>query len=317
MKTWKAALIGAATVAGAAAVSCAVTRFLVSAAIDREEPALFHRVTEHAPGLDFNNEFLTAWRGAGDAFAALPHETVTLTAQDGTPLVGHFYPCEGAKRVIVAMHGWRGRWSNFGLFSDFLFRNGCALLCAEQRGQSASGGDCIGFGLTERFDCADWAYWAAQRCGADVPIYLFGVSMGASTVLMATGLELPKNVCGVMADCGFTSPAAEWKHVMENNLHLPYSLHRTLADAMFRARNRMRLDQYSTVDALAVTDIPVFFAHGAADRLVPVWMTYENYTACAAPKRLLIVPGANHGESYYLEQEKYEKELAAFWAEFD
>lgn len=46
-------------------------------------------------------------------------------------------------------------------------------------------------------------------------------------------------------------------------------------------------------------------------------MTYENYTACAAPKRLFIVPGADHGMGYFTDKEGYEKVIREFWAEFD
>lgn len=321
MKAWKAALIGAGAVAGVAAAAgaaaYAVSKTLVGAAVDREAPEIVKRAQSRITGTEFDPEFLAAFSAAGEALGAKPNETVTLEAADGTRLVGHYFPQEGAKRLIVAMHGWRGSWhKDFGLISDFWFKSGCSVLFAEQRGQSASGGDYMGFGLTERYDCAAWAQWAANRSSL-IPIYLCGLSMGATTVLMTASLELPERVHGIMADCGFTSPAEEWKHVMENNLHLPYALHSPFADAMFRARNQMRLDQYSTTDALAVTTKPVFLVHGTADQLVPVWMTYENYMACRAPKRLLIVPGADHGESYWLEREKYEAEATAFWKEFD
>ena len=63
--------------------------------------------------------------------------------------------------------------------------------------------------------------------------------------------------------------------------------------------------------------IPVLFVHGSDDRFVPVTMTYENYRACAAPKELLVVPGAGHGLSYYVEQDRYEEKVKAFWAEYD
>jgi fermentation-respiration switch protein FrsA (DUF1100 family) len=46
-------------------------------------------------------------------------------------------------------------------------------------------------------------------------------------------------------------------------------------------------------------------------------MTYENYKACASPKRLLIVPGANHGMSYHINRTEYEKRNLEFWEEFD
>ena len=45
-----------------------------------------------------------------------------------------------------------------------------------------------------------------KHFGNDVKIILAGISMGASTVLMAAGKPLPKNVIGVLADCGFSSP---------------------------------------------------------------------------------------------------------------
>ena len=56
---------------------------------------------------------------------------------------------------------------------------------------------------------------------------------------------------------------------------------------------------------------------GTDDDFVPVEMTYENYKACAAEKRLLIVPGAGHGMSYVLYKEEYEKAVLEFWKDFD
>ena len=67
------------------------------------------------------------------------------------------------------------------------------------------------------------------------------------------------------------------------------------------------------MSALRKSRIPVLFVHGTEDTVVPVSMTYENYKACAAPKELLIVPGADHGMSYFLDKHRYEAALKAFW----
>ena len=48
---------------------------------------------------------------------------------------------------------------------------------------------------------------------------------------------------------------------------------------------------------------------------MPVEMTLENYEACAAPKKLLIVDGANHGMSYVMERQTYEQAVIEFWKE--
>ena len=52
-----------------------------------------------------------------------------------------------------------------------------------------------------------------QRFGKDKSIFLFGISMGGGTVLMASGQRLPRNVKGIVADCPFNSPKDIIKHV--------------------------------------------------------------------------------------------------------
>ena len=180
-----------------------------------------------------------------------------------------------------------------------------------------SGGDTISFGPIARFDCLDWVRWITAHFGTDLPIYLCGVSMGAATVLMAAGLDLPTNVHGIIADCGFTSPHAIWKHVANNNLHIAFGLRGAIADEMLKQKIQMGSDEYSTVEALQSSTIPVMLIHGTDDHFVPVEMTYENYKACAGPKRLLIVPGADHGMSYFVEKDRYEEEIKRFWRDFD
>ena len=151
-----------------------------------------------------------------------------------------------------------------------------------------------------------------------MPVYLGGVSMGATTVMMASGLDLPKNVRGIVADCGFTSPEAIWKHVMTRNLHLPYGwITRTAARRAYRRRLQMEPGDHSCPEALLNCKVPMLFIHGAEDHFVPVEMTYENYKACRAPKQLLIVPGAEHGMSYLVDPKAYEGALKAFWQEND
>ena len=63
--------------------------------------------------------------------------------------------------------------------------------------------------------------------------------------------------------------------------------------------------------------VPVLFIHGTDDRFVPIEMTYENYKACVSPKRLLVVPGAEHAMSYLIDKESYEKTVKEFWNDFD
>lgn len=140
------------------------------------------------------------------------------------------------------MHGWRSSWrKDFGAMADFFHKNNCSVLYAEQRGQNNSGGDYMGFGVVERYDCLHWINWANSYCGTDLPVYLAGVSMGASTVLMTAGLELPSNVHGIIADCGYTSPDEIWGHVVKDNLHMSYNVIRqSIAQDIFKKKIKLK-----------------------------------------------------------------------------
>lgn len=312
--------IAAAGIAAAAAVSCRLTGKLVKVALDREQPKASAKAENRLSGAAGQAKQLEeVLNAAAERLRNSECETVEILAADGVKLVGHLRRCENEQRLILAMHGWRSSWaSDFGAISDFWHANGCSVLYAEQRGQGESGGEYMGFGLTERYDCLDWVRWANENGFADQPIYLCGISMGAATVLMAAGLELPENVHGIMADCGFTSPHAIWKHVVNNNLHMSYGgLTAAVADDMCKKKIQMGTREYSCTDAMRECKVPVFFVHGTDDRFVPIEMTFENYKACTAPKRLLVVPGAEHGMSYMVDKEGYEKAVRDFWQEFD
>ena len=311
---------GVAAAAGVAAmgvISHMITSYMMKVAMDRDLPNMRHMgaARAHLGGIPNAEALFKTLEQKGEKLKSTPCETVEITAYDGEKLVGHLCRCENAERVIVAMHGWRSSWwRDFGMISGFWQENRCTVLYAEQRGQNNSGGDYMGFGLMERFDCLEWAKWVNERF--DLPIYLAGVSMGATTVLMASGLDLPAGVRGIIADCGFTSPDGIWRHVARNNLHLPYGIRSAAANSICRKMIQMGSNDCSTLQALEKNRVPVLFIHGADDHFVPVEMTYENYKACTAPKRLLVVPGADHGMSYLLESEGYQGMMLDFWHTF-
>ena len=320
-KKRNALIVGAAVgvcLASLAMASYSVTKTLMKVALDREVPKGVEKGRNRLMGSGELAEILPILEDAGKELQSLNLEEITITASDGVSLVGHYYDFPDAKRVIIAMHGWRSSWANdFGIISKFWHDNGCSVLYCEQRGQGKSGGEYMGFGVLEQFDCLEWIKYIDERLGASLPIYLGGVSMGASTILFASGNELPESVKGIVADCGFNSPHGIWKYVTENNLKLPYALYKALANNIYLSKTQIDIKTVSCADALKNCKVPVLFIHGTDDKFVPVTMTYENYKACASKKRLFVVPGADHGMSYLVDKDGYEAEVKAFWAEND
>ena len=138
--------VGFSTAVGAAlAFSYSTTKALVSAALDREAPAIISRKKPHPSPIKSDSDIYTMLKDASQKLEDSSCETVMINSYDNYPLIGHWHSCPDAKRIIIAMHGWRSSWSkDFGAISDFWHSNGCSVLYAEQRGQNNSGGDYMG-----------------------------------------------------------------------------------------------------------------------------------------------------------------------------
>ncbi len=302
-----------------ASASYILANVLVKVALERNGIEKINKIPttkKYILGFDENNGFMKSRKESSLKFSFLEKEHVEIESFDQTKLIGEFYHAPSPKRIIIAMHGWRSSCGeDFGMMADFFHENNCSVLYVQQRGQGDSGGDYMGFGLIERFDCLEWAKYINERFS--LPIYLAGISMGASTVLMASNLEMPKNVKGIIADCGFTSPHAIWKHVANNNMKLSYGLIGKIANDICKKKIQMGTKDFSVSEAMKSNKIPVLFIHGTDDHFVPVSMTFENYKACISPKRLLVVPGAEHAMSYHVDQTEYEKAVLNFWNDFD
>ncbi len=185
------------------AVSFVLTDLIMHIAVDREIPKPLVSALSLIEGQKSGEDPYAMFEEPARELAAAPHETVHLTAHDGTELVGHWFQHPHAERILLAAHGWRSVWNrDFCMVCRFWEANNCSVLYIEQRGQGQSGGDAIGFGMLEHEDLPDWLRWISARCGDKLPVYLAGISMGASTVLMAADQILPGNVRGFIADCG-------------------------------------------------------------------------------------------------------------------
>ena len=148
--------------------------------------------------------------------------------------------------------------------------------------------------------------------GPDVKIILTGISMGASTVLMAASHPLPPNVIGVLADCGYTSAEAIIKAVIRK-MHIPVNLLYPFIKLAAKLYGNFDLESESPIESVKKCTLPVIFFHGEADDFVPCYMSQENFDACISRKAFYTVPGAGHGLSFPANQESYIGQLAEFF----
>lgn len=244
-------------------------------------------------------------------------EEVSVQSDDGFLLSGVLIPHIDPRATILLFHGWHSSWElNFTCILPFLHDLRMQLVLVDQRAQGDSEGRYITYGVRERYDAAAWAAWAAERFGPDHPLFLYGLSMGATTVLMASALDLPRSVRGVIADCGFTSPREIIAHVWRSRTPFPAGFVLWLLDRYTRVFADFSLDGASTIEAVAKTKLPILFLHGTADRFVPSYMTTRAHDACRSEKYLILVEGADHGQSYLMDKKRVEDAVAWFLNEY-
>jgi len=248
---------------------------------------------------------------------SIPWEHVYTTSFDGLKLHGRYYKQEGAERTFVLVPGWRGGWNyEFCLGGPWLYEEGCNLLVIDQRAQGDSEGEIMTMGLCERKDCHSWLKWLEENTDATkVPVYFMGISMGATTVLMAAGDALPSYVKGIIADCGYTTPYDMLFHYGHRVYHIPEVPLMKMFNQYCKKHAGIDLKAYSTLDAMETATVPIFFVHGKEDKFVPMEMTIEAYNAYNGPKRLFLVEDAPHGMSFLFDTEGYIAGAHAFFAE--
>lgn len=255
---------------------------------------------------------LVAWvKGARE----LPHTDVSITSCDGLKLCGKYYEFKAGAPIEILFHGHKGsaeRDLSGGVYR--CLEVGHNALIIDHRAAGHSEGRVITFGIKERHDCIDWINFVIKNIDADAKIIITGISMGAATVLMMSAMDLPKNVVGVLADCGYTSSEDIIKKVMRD-MKLPANLLYPFARLGARLFGGFDPDAFSPIEAMKKCRLPIIFFHGDADSYVPCYMSEQNFEACASEKkRLVIIEGAEHGLCFPAAIKKYESELRDFFA---
>ncbi|MBQ3193109.1 MAG: alpha/beta hydrolase [Oscillospiraceae bacterium] len=244
---------------------------------------------------------------------AAPHEDVSIVSFDGLKLTGKYYEFAPGAPIEIMFHGYRGsaeRDMSGGM--QRCFNLGRSALIVDQRCSGGSEGNVITFGINEHRDCLGWVDFVRERFGPDIKIILTGMSMGAATVLMAGGEELPENVIGILADCGYNSAKDIIVSVIRK-MGLPPALCYPLAKLGAKIYGHFDLEENSPEEAVKRCKVPVIFFHGDTDDYVPCEMSRINYEACASRKKLVLIPGAGHGLCYPVGMETYMKEVRAFF----
>ncbi|MGP4074205.1 alpha/beta hydrolase [Piscibacillus sp. B03] len=237
---------------------------------------------------------------------------------DDLRLQGYYLEAEEpTNKTVVFAHGYLGRARDMGLYGEYYYEDlGYNMLSVDLRGHGQSQGDYIDFGWHSRLDLVDWVNRLVDKQGEDTEIILHGLSMGAATVLMTSGEELPDNVKAVIADSPYTSVYDLFDYQMGRMFKLPSFPLLDSTSVVTKAKANYSLKEASALKQVKKTDLPILYIHGNNDEFVPTRMTQELYDNTNSEKQLKIFDKSSHGEAFAIYREEYIETLEQFLNEY-
>ncbi|RKQ34025.1 alpha/beta hydrolase [Oceanobacillus halophilus] len=241
-----------------------------------------------------------------------------LQSFDDLTLQGYFLEAEQpTNKTVVFAHGYLGRASDMGLFGQYYYENlGYNMFTADMRGHGNSEGEYIGFGWHDRLDLIDWVHRVIEELGEDTEIVLHGVSMGAATVLMASGEELPSNVKAIVADSPYSTVYDLFSYQLDRMFKLPEIPILPTTGLVTDIKTGYNFKEASALKQVQKAEVPILYFHGGSDTFVPTEMTQELVEHTNSETELMIVEKASHGESIVLEKKSYIEKLTSFLEKF-
>ncbi|MBS5116019.1 MAG: alpha/beta hydrolase [Erysipelotrichaceae bacterium] len=257
------------------------------------------------------NEFNEAHLGW---YQTVEKETLEMISFDGLILKAKYIKAkEPTNKTLIAIHGYHSNGEReYMTYVKFYYDLGYNILLPDDRAHGESEGKYIGFGWLDRIDCIGWINYILSFKNASTQIVLHGISMGAATVLMASGEHLPSQVKAIIADCGYTSAWDEFAHQLKYYKKLPVFPILHVSNLISKLIAKYDFKEASALKQVEKSVTPTLFIHGKKDEFVPTRMVNELYEACQADKELLLIDEAGHALSHVYEEELYHQKVKNF-----
>lgn len=209
-----------------------------------------------------------------------------------------------SNKWVIAVHGYTSEGINMSTYAKHYYDNGYNILIPDLRAHGLSEGNYIGMGWDDRLDIISWINYILNE-NPNAEIILHGVSMGASTVLMTSGEEIPSNVKAIVADCGYTSVWDEFAYQLDDLFSLPEFPILNVSSMVAKIRAGYFLGEASSLKQVKNSKTPILYIHGDKDDFVPYYMMEELYNATSSEKEMLTIKGAEHAKASEVDPETY------------
>ena len=235
----------------------------------------------------------------------IQQKQVEVKANDNITLRGTEYlKQEETNKWAIILHGYRSNPSSVLTIGEHFSEKGYNVLIPSMRACADSEGEYVGMGWLDKEDLKCWINLIIEE-NKNAEIILHGSSMGAATVLMASGDELPSNVKNIIADSGYTSVWDIFASEAKARFNLPEFPVLNMFQIVANRKAKYDIKEASSLKQVKKSKTPILFIHGDKDDFVPEYMCEKLYDATNCKKEKLIIHGAGHTDGKYREPEKY------------
>ena len=260
--------------------------------------------------LGFSNNKAIVRKSNAGWLASIIHQHVTVTSDDGLLLHGTYIPSDKASNEwIVLVHGYDNDSTQMLSLAKTYHAHGYQVVLPDLRAHGQSEGEVITFGAKESDDLCSWMDMILQM-DPKAKIVLHGISMGASTCLLASSKVMQTALKGVISDCGYTSYQDVLKHLTHKIYHIPGSFFVPGVSFWIKKIGHFTYPECDCLQAISMKAVPTLFFHGANDTFIPTPMVNRLANALQSSSIVEIVENAGHAQCMY--ENKYMSKCLLF-----
>ena len=216
---------------------------------------------------------------------------------------------------VIISHGYRNQIisAEYFLITFILYSLGFNILLIEHRAHGLSEVKYSSLGYKERLDIKEWIKYIAEKY-PNSAIATYGLSMGATAILLACGEELPKNFKLCIADSAFNSCYDTMNTCATNIMHIPKIISKFILNGTYLVGKIIYNTNinFNTEDFLKKSNYPILFIHGDNDSLINYKSVERKYKNYKGDKEILIIKNSDHCSGLFLNSKLYFKSIKNF-----
>lgn len=219
-------------------------------------------------------------------------------------LTGYLFENNKSKKFVVVVHGYTSSAENMATYIKSFYDLGYNVFAPDLLAHGKSQGDFYTMGGIDSEDLANWIKKISEENNKP-DIALFGISMGAATVMNVLDNNLPNNVKVVMEDSGYVDLDKQFKYQLKKLFGLPSFPIINSASTVAKIRAGYFISDVNATDALKNNNLPMLILHGEQDGFVPFEHAKDAYELVSSKKEFHSFKDAKHVKAERIYREQY------------